>query len=162
MLIRPLSRTRARLAQLIKCQRGVSAVEFSLLAPFLVIAGISTVDAGMAVYDKMMITQVLRSGAHSAIAAESEAAMLAMLQATAGDNFTVAQGAGTPAVGELAVAVNSYCICPNDTSVQVTCSTVCTAGLNPNEFYSLSANMDFDGIILPNFSLSGSLDVIVP
>lgn len=158
MLTRPLIKTPKWLEKLTRCQRGVSAVEFSLIAPFLVIGGISTVDAGMAIYDKMMLTQVLRAGAHSAIGAESEASMLAMLEATAGDNFTLAQG--QPNAGELAVDVNSYCVCPDDTSTQISCNTVCTGGITPNEFYSLTANIDFDGIILPNFSLSSSIDVI--
>ncbi|MEM9588941.1 MAG: TadE/TadG family type IV pilus assembly protein [Planctomycetota bacterium] len=74
-MYRCLSRIIMRAKDLAQDKRGVSAVEFSLLAPFLVMGAISTVDAGMAVYDKMMITQVLRSGAHSAIAAESEAQM---------------------------------------------------------------------------------------
>ena len=149
-----------RTDQVVRDRRGVSAVEFSLLAPFLVMGAISTIDAGMAVYDKMMITQVLRSGAHTAIAAESEAQMRAILEATAQDNFTVAQGA--PNIGELAVNVTSYCVCPEATGTPVSCTTTCTGGTLPNEFYQLSADMEFDSILLPNFNLSNSLDVIAP
>lgn len=146
------------LKRLFRREDGVSAVEFSLLAPFLVIGGISTVDAGMAVYDKMMITQVLRAGAHSAISAESEAAMLTILEQTAGDNFTLADD--TPEIGELSVDVISYCVCPSDMTTQVDCTTVCTGGVDTSEFYRLSAVTEFDSVVLPNFTLSGSIDVI--
>lgn len=139
-------------------RRGVSAVEFSLIAPVLVLGGFATVDAGMAVYEEMMITQTLRSGAHLAIQAESEAQVLAVLQALASENFTVASG--TPAVGELSAAVTSYCICPDATGTPVACTSICTGGGAPNRFYSLSASKQFTGVMLPAMTLSGSIDVI--
>ncbi|MEM7058691.1 MAG: TadE family protein [Pseudomonadota bacterium] len=160
MYNRCLTWLRTQTRNLVQDRRGVSAVEFSLLAPFLVMGAISTVDAGMAVYDKMMITQVLRSGAHSAISAESEAQMLAILEATAQDNFTLAQG--TPSQGELGLSVNSYCVCPEATGTAVACTTTCSGGVSPNEFYELSAVMEFDSVLLPNFTLDSSLDVIAP
>ena len=137
---------------------GVSAVEFSLLAPFMVVGMFSTVDAGMAVYDKMMLTQVLRAGAHSAIAAEDEAAVLAILQTTASDNFTVA--GDTPAPGELVLNVRSYCVCPEATATEVACVTICTGGGLPNRFYDMDATIEFNGVMLPNFTLSGDMAVL--
>lgn len=153
-----ITQTAARFRDLLGCQSGVSAVEFSLMTPFLVVGGLSTFDAGMAAYEKMMMTQVLRAGAHSAIAADSQAEMLTMLQATAADNFTLAQGA--PQAGELAVGVASYCICPEATATQVACTDTCTGGASPSEFYALSATMEFDGVMLPNFTLDGTIDVM--
>lgn len=147
-----------RLSALVACAKGVSAVEFSLLSPVLVTGALATTDAGMAVYQKMMITQALRSGAHSAIAAESEAQVLTILQATAADNFTVASGSPSP--GELAVNVDSYCVCPSDMATQVACTTVCTGGTSPNQFYQLTATQEFQSVLLPHFNLSGSIDVI--
>lgn len=154
----PLKRLFSSVSSALGCERGVSAVEFALLAPFLVVGVFSTVDAGMAVYDKMMITQVLRAGAHSAIGAQSEAAVLTILQDTAADNFTVV--AGTPGAGELGVSVNSYCICPEAMATPVDCTAACTAGASPNEFYDLAATLEFDGVMLPAFTLSGEIAVI--
>ncbi|MEM7190116.1 MAG: TadE/TadG family type IV pilus assembly protein [Pseudomonadota bacterium] len=147
------------LGRLFRREDGISAVEFSLLSPVIVVGALMTADAGMAVYEKMMITQTLRSGAHSAIAAKSEASVLSILSATAGDNFTVVESA-TPGVNELGVQVSSYCICASDTSVQVACNTTCTGGTSPNQFYRLEAVKDFTGVMLPDFTLSGSIDVI--
>ena len=149
---------RTRLKRLLNCQSGLSAVEFSLLAPFMVVGALSTVDAGMAVYDKMMMSQVLRAGSHSAIADSTVADVRSILETTAADNFTVAQG--DPAPGELAVDVVQYCICANDTSVRVACTATCTGGGSPNQFYELSANMEFNGVMLPNFTLAGEMSVM--
>ena len=143
---------------MLRDRHGVSAVEFSLIAPVLVFGGFATVDAGMAVYEEMMISQTLRSGAHLAIQAESEAQVLAVLEAVASENFTVASG--TPAVGELSAAVTSYCICPEATGTAVACTAVCTGGSAPNRFYSLSASKQFTGVILPAMTLTGSIHVI--
>ncbi|MEM7210837.1 MAG: TadE/TadG family type IV pilus assembly protein [Pseudomonadota bacterium] len=139
-------------------QRGVSAVEFSLIAPVLVIGGFATVDAGMAVYEEMMISQTLRSGAHLAIQAESEAQVLTVLEAVASENFTVASGA--PSVGELSADVTSYCVCPEAMQTAVACTATCTGGGGPTQFYSLSATKQFLGVMLPAMTLSGSIDVI--
>ena len=141
-----------------RCRSGVSAVEFSLLAPMFVIGGFLMVDTGRAVFDKMMITQALRAGAHSAIAAQSEAAVQQIVVDTASENFTVVTGA--PAAGQLGVTVSSYCVCPSDFTTTVSCSSTCTGGSSPNQFYDLSAEMEFVGVMLPNFSLSGEMSVL--
>lgn len=139
-------------------ESGVSAVEFSLLAPFMVLGVFSTVDAGMAVYDKMMISQVLRAGSHAAIAGEAVADVRTILEATAADNFTVATGA--PNAGELALDVVQYCNCPDNLGIVVACGTPCDGGGNPTQFYELSASLLFDGVMLPSFTLDGEMSVI--
>ena len=154
-----LNRGLSQIKRLFRRDEGVSAVEFSLLSPVIVIGGLMTADAGMAVYEKMMITQTLRSGAHSAIAAKSEAQVMAILSATAGDNFTVSE-TDTPAINELGVQVSTYCVCPSDRTTQGSCTTICTGGADPNEFYRMEATKEFVGIMLPDFTLSGSIDVI--
>ena len=99
--VRPLSfpgRILTRVRSVLGRENGISAVEFALLSPILVLGSFATVDAGMAVYEEMMISNTLRSGAHLAISADSEAQILSVLQAVAAENFTVASD--TPAAGE--------------------------------------------------------------
>lgn len=148
----------SRLRRIWRDRRGISAVEFSLISPVLVLGSFATVDAGMAVYEEMMIANTLRSGAHLAIASSDEAQVLAVLQAVAAENFSVASGA--PADGELVASVNSYCVCPSDGSTQVVCTTTCSGGAPAQQFYALSASKQFDGILLPGFTLSGAIDVM--
>lgn len=144
----------------IRDRRGVSAVEFALIAPVLVIGGFATVDAGMAVYEEMMITQALRSGAHLAISAQSEAQILNIVNVVASESFQVAQGSASP--GELSTAVTGYCVCPEATAAQVACNATCTGGSAPTQLYTLSATKQFIGIMLPQMTLSGSIDVVAP
>jgi Flp pilus assembly protein TadG len=134
-------------------------VEFSLLAPFMVVGGLSTVDAGMAIYDKMMISQVLRAGSHSAIAAESVADVRSILETTAADNFTVAAGDPAPP-GELALDVTEFCACPEALGTEVACTATCADGVTPTRFYDLTASLEFNGVMLPNFTLAGEMSVM--
>lgn len=147
-----------RLAVLWRNQSGVSAVEFSLISPILVLGSFATVDAGMAVYEEMMISNALRSGAHLAISANDEAQVLSVLQAVAAENFSVASG--TPSAGQLSATVNSYCVCPSDGTAQVDCTATCSGGSAAQQFYALSASKEFVGILLPPFTLSGAIDVM--
>ena len=75
------------LRRLLRTHDGVSAVEFALLAPVLVVGSLSTVDAGRAVYQKMTIEQALRAGAQLAIAGKGESAIRNALEMVAGENF---------------------------------------------------------------------------
>lgn len=153
-----IARSLKGLRLLFRRERGVSAVEFSLLAPFMVFGGIATVDTGMAVYEKMMISQVLRSGAQSAIGAKNQTVIGDILQATASQNFSLAGDNPTP--DQLQISVTSYCICPENTAAQVPCTDFCASFATPNQFYSLSATKVFDGVILPDITLAGSIDVM--
>ena len=56
-------RVRRLLTDLVRSSAGVSAVEFAILSPFLVLGCFGTIDTGMAVYERMMISQVLPSSA---------------------------------------------------------------------------------------------------
>lgn len=141
-------------------RRGVSAVEFSLIAPLLVLGSFATVDAGMAVYEEMMITQALRSGAHLAITAQDEAQILNIVNVVASENFQVAQGA--PSTGELSTAISSYCVCPSATGAQVSCNATCADNSAPTQLYTISATKQFVGIMLPEMTLSGAIDVVAP
>lgn len=147
------------LAALLRSTAGVSAVEFALVAPLLVIGAFSTADAGRAVYERMMIGQALRAGAHSAMAGAGEDEIRAVLTAVAAENFTLAD-AGTAESGALAIGISSYCACPGETFVQLACTVICDSGLGATRFWRLSADKTFDGIILPGFAISGTIDVV--
>lgn len=156
----PGRRVRARRAvtRLLRSRSGVSAVEFALLAPVLVLMALATADAGMAIYQKMMIGQVLRAGAQMALLGTDQDGIRSVLEEVARKNFTLA---GETATGDaLAITVSSYCGCPGEAVVQISCTGVCDSGLAPADFYDLAASKSFQGIILPSFTISGSLDVM--
>ena len=151
-------RRRGLLARLIRCTAGVSAVEFAILSPFLVLGTFGMVDTGMAIYQRMMMNQVLRAGAQPALRGSNESVVRSVLEATASENFTVADGEATG--DELALDVETSCACPGNAVVGVGCATVCDSGSIALRFYRLSASMTFQGVMLPEFTLSGALEVM--
>jgi pilus assembly protein CpaE len=157
---RPVWRPRsgAALRALLRCTLGVSAVEFAILSPLLVLGAFGMADTGMAVYERMMINQVLRAGAQPALQGANETVVRTVLEQTAAENFTVAEGEATG--DELALDVETSCACPGDAVPGAGCATVCESGSAAFRFYRLSASKTFQGVMLPAFTLSGSLEVM--
>lgn len=160
----PGARLRLAVGRLLRSATGVSAVEFAILAPLLVLGAFGTADAGRAIYQRMMIGQSLRAAAQLAMAGADEDAVRSVFQEVASENFTIAPE-GTDASNAdgdtLAIAVQSYCACPSQSFVQIGCTTVCSTGIAATRFYRLFAGKSFDGIMLPDFPISGAIDVMV-
>ncbi len=51
------------LAKLVRCRRGVVAVEFALVLPILVLAVVGLIEFGLAVNEKMRLVSAARAGA---------------------------------------------------------------------------------------------------
>lgn len=152
-------RVQGLLRSLWRSRDGVSATEFALLAPVLVLGAFATADAGMAIYERMMIGQALRAAAHQAVAGADENEIRTVLEEVASQNFTIASGDASPA-DALVLAVSSYCACPGDTIVQVDCTAICQSGIGATPFVRLTATKTFDGVFLPEFGLEGAIDVV--
>ena len=56
--------------------------------------------------------------------------------------------------------LNSVVACPGDAVPGAGCATVCGSGSAAFRFYRLSASKTFQGVMLPPFTLSGSLEVM--
>ena len=148
---RPLSR-------LLHCVAGVSAVEFALVAPVLVLGAFSMVDTGMAIYQRMMMNQVLRAGAQPAVQGANESVVRSVLEETAAENFTVADGEASG--DQLELDVETSCACPGDADAGVMCGAVCESGTPSLRLYRLTASKTFQGVMLPEFTLFYSLEVM--
>lgn len=146
------------LSELLRSVAGVSAVEFALLSPFMVLGCFGMVDVGTAVYERMMINQALRAGAQPALDGANDNLVRTVLEETASENFTVADGEATG--NELAIDVQSHCACPGDALVGVACGAVCESGSTALRLYQLTATKSFQGVMLPEFTLSGVLEVM--
>jgi Flp pilus assembly protein TadG len=155
---RPAAKRPRLLRDLLRSTAGVSAVEFAIMSPVLVLACFGMTDIGMAVYERMMMNQVLRAGAQPAFQGMNDGVVLTVLQETATENFTVADGAATG--DELQVGVDSHCACPGEATVAVTCGATCASGSVALRLYRLTASKAYQGVILPEFSLSSSLEVM--
>ena len=111
-------------------KRGVSAVEFAIVAPVLVAMLIPTVDIGMGLYTKMQVQNAVQAGAQYATAS--------------GWNSSGIQNAVTSATGLSSVlaspAPSQSCGCVNGTTLaNASCSATCPDGSTAGVYVTVSA-----------------------
>lgn len=147
---------RQRLAKLLRCERGVSAIEFGLISPLLFFSLLAMTDVGFALHDRIRVDHVLRAGAQPAMRDAGEAQVLATLAATARESYTVGAVGGPETI---AVAADRFCICPSTGATDTTCTSTCT--VEPTRFYTLSASKSYQGIFLPEIAFAPSILVQV-
>ena len=147
--------------RVLRDEAGVSAVEFALLAPMLVFAVLAMVDLGMALSERMTIGLVLRAGAQVATNNVGVVAITQAVRATAAQKMQLAAVGASGNDTLLALTVSRFCTCAGAPSLEVVCSTTCTANAPTQIFYALSGQKTYAGLILPRFSLTKSLQVQV-
>ena len=145
-----------RLLRTVRCfasdTRGVAAVEFALFAPLLVFGLLAMTDVGMAVYQRMSVDHILRSGVHHAIEDPGKVAVLATLKDNARED-------GMWAEGEIGFDVDRFCACAETPETKVDCATSCDGSRPTSIYYSLSADLTVPGLILPSFHLQPAMRV---
>lgn len=141
-----------------QCRRGVSAVEFALIGPALVLCLLATVDLGFGMTERMAIDHVLRSGAQRAIEDPGVSSVTEVMKSAAKLNFSIAEGDGASG-SELALSAIKFCACPENTGVAVVCSTICS-GFQPTYiYYQVSAQKTYSGRIVPDITIDRSVQV---
>jgi pilus assembly protein CpaE len=154
----PERRSSGLLARLRRCTRGVSAVEFAIVSPLLVLGAFGVADTGTAIYERMMINQVLRAGAQPALQGANETVVRTVLEAAARENFTVADGDATG--DELELDIQTSCACLGAAVAEASCGATCDSGQPAFRLYRLTASKTYQGILLPEFTLAGALEVV--
>ena len=127
-------------------ENGVSAVEFALLAPILVFAVLAMLDLGLALYERMTMDRLLRGGAQAAMSDPGRPHVIAVIEASAEDEFDF--------------EVDRYCACRVDLDAVVDPCT-CADGSQPAIFYKLEAARDYPGMVLPSIALGAETKVRV-
>ncbi|MEB3419099.1 TadE/TadG family type IV pilus assembly protein [Salipiger marinus] len=141
--------------------RGVSAVEFALIAPMLVLSLLAMTDLGLAISERMTIGHILRAGAQGATHDIGVSAIDQILRTTAAQNMTLATAGTQGDDATLALDVGTLCSCAEEPDVAVACSTTCEGGTPTQIFYVLSAQKTYAGLLLPRFLQSKSIQVQV-
>jgi pilus assembly protein CpaE len=155
-------RVRARLAALRRDQRGVSAVEFALVAPVLFLGLLSTVDIGLAVTERMSLDHVLRAAAQSAMSDQGQDNVRKALEGIASRNFTVASPTADNVAGDaVTLSVERFCACAENLSARVECSATCAGSAPTLAYYRMTARKAHDGMVLPRMNLEVALQVQV-
>jgi len=154
------ARTKVRLAALLRDQRGVSAVEFALIAPILIGGLLSMVDIGLAVTERMNLDHVLRAGAQAAMAEQEKEHILDVLKATASGHFTLA-GSSVQTSVEDPVALSVNCVCSGASASPEEECTVCAGSTQAHVYYQLSAEKLYNGIVFKGITLKADIEVQV-
>ncbi len=150
-----------RITAVWRADHGVSAIEFALLAPVLIIALLGTVDVGRALTEQMTISSALRSGAQTAIAGGDVVAVERILRAAASKNFTLAARGAKGDAATLSIDVRPMYACPDNPQTEVGYSTTCAGPTSTAIYYTLTAEKTFAGIFLPDIPLGRTLQVQV-
>jgi pilus assembly protein CpaE len=142
---------------------GSAAAEFSMFLPIFVMGALAMGDAGLALHERMTLDHVVRAGAQTAMADPGEDQVLSTLRTTASNNFTLASETDNTDVSivndPLDLNVTRYCACPDNRSVGVSCSAMCSETVPPFVFYRMTAAKDFNGVLLPTFAVGREMEV---
>jgi len=154
-------------ARLLRSEGGVSALEFSLIAPIVLIGLVSVADLAFMAQQHMAVDHVLRAGAQEAMQDKSTDAtapeIMKVLNLMAADSFAVGSTQAVNGKPPLTLYASRYCVCPDDINRThlPSCSTVCTGSKSPLAFYEISAESKVSNMILPQVSLRPKLQVQV-
>lgn len=141
-----------------RCDRGVAAVEFALLAPILAFMLLAGVDLGLAVSERMAVDHALRAGAQEAMNDPGEPRVLELMRKAAESNFALDDGSGTQST-PLALSVTRFCACPDNVGFAVTCSTICPGSKPTFIYYRMAGEKSYRGWIMPVFGFAPSVQV---
>jgi Flp pilus assembly protein TadG len=116
-------------------ERGVSAIEFALTVPVLLISLLGVVDIGTAVYKRSDMEAALRSGVQYFM--------------NGGESMTTAEAvvldSWTTKPDNITVVADRLCMCGVASS---SCNTLCGDGTTPTAYSRIQATALFPGILM--------------
>lgn len=138
------NRTLSR-AKILLDTRGVSAVEFAILAPMLIFMAVATTDLGMGFYRRMQVESAAQAGAQYAMLHSFDATAISTA-VTSATNYTGISASPTP---------TQFYGCPSSTGITAASSnSTCSTGNSPGTYVSVSAQATYSTLIaypgLPN------------
>ena len=144
-------------------RRGVAAVEFAIGVPVLLFMLIIMTDVGLAVNERMNLDQSVRAGADFVMKDVSDLDDIKKLMTAA------ATGTYADDPGEVELAARpdysesvTWCECPDNPGAVVACNAyLCSNEKPPSRYYLLVAKKDYEGILLPKFTLNTEINVQV-
>jgi Flp pilus assembly protein TadG len=117
--------------------RGISAIEFALVAPFLCTFVLGVVDLGFGFQAKMAVTQAAQAGTYYAMLKGYDSSAI---------QTVVANATGTS--GITAPSAAQSCGCPSGTAVTTApCSSTCANGQTSGTYVSVSAQYQYSSIL---------------
>jgi Flp pilus assembly protein TadG len=117
-------------------QRGVTAIEFAVIAPVMIGMFVSISDFGLGLYTQVQLANAAQSGA-----------AYAMQKGYNSDTMKTVAQASTRLTG-VTVATSQFCGCPSATGVTVTsCTASCGDGLTAGTFAQVIASKTYSTLL---------------
>lgn len=135
-MIRSLSRLR-------RDERGLAAIEFSVIAPVLALGALAAVDFGFAAMERLRIDSTLRAAAQAAMADPGVPTVSNVMLAAASASRPITRSATsftTPV---------RYCACPENPSAAVVCTSTCGGSSYTYIYYQLEGSSTYTGLYWP-------------
>jgi Flp pilus assembly protein TadG len=135
---RALARARRLALSVRDNEKGLSGIEFAMIAPVLILSFIATADFGLAIYAKMEVENAAQAGTEYAArnGYTSSSISSAITSATNMSGITA-----TPAPSQ-------FCGCPSTSGVTTaSCGTNCASGATAGTYVSASAQATYSTII---------------
>lgn len=131
----------------LRAESGVAALEFALVAPFLVMVLVGIVDLTLVIHGRMELAQVLTSGAQYAFMQGQSGTETGSALTTDVQNFVTTTTPET--LSNLTVSYNGgnsvsscYCVAgASPTYTAATCQSVCSDGSTAGKFVTISATI---------------------
>ena len=131
--------------QMARCEAGVAATEFALFAPMIILGILMMVDIGGAIAERMEMDRNVRAGAQAAMSLNNDVSSI--------EGIILAS---TEEPENLTVDVNMQCLC---SEASAACTTPCPDTTAPAVFVQISALQAYEGIIMPERTLSSQTRV---
>ena len=131
--------------RLLRCDAGVAATEFAIFAPMIIFGLLTMVDIGGAIAERMEMDRNVRAGAQAAMSLNNDVSSIEEIIL-----------ASTEEPENLTVAVNMQCLCSEASAV---CTTPCPDATAPGVFVEISTQQAYDGIIIPERTLTSQTRV---
>jgi Flp pilus assembly protein TadG len=113
---------------------GVSAVEFAIAAPVLILGLLGMIDAGRMAATRMEMDRNIRAGAQAAMSLNNDPDAIETIVVASADNRE-----------NFDVAVAIVCSCSEVTG---SCTEPCASGEAPSVFFDISAAQPYSGILI--------------
>jgi Flp pilus assembly protein TadG len=117
---------------------GTAAIEFSIIAPLLILMLIGTVDLGIGTYQNMQVQNAAQAGAEYAMARGFNTAAIS----SAVTNATALQGIS------VSPAPSQFCGCPSETGIATAvCNSVCPSGAASGTYVTVFAQLTYTTLL---------------
>lgn len=140
-----MSRAASVLWSVLRDRRGVSAIEFALVAPVFVLLMVGVIEAGLAIRTGFQVRQAAAAGAAYASKYKYDATGVT----AAAQNATLSSG--------LMTTVVKTCGCPISTGFSNICTGTCTDGYAPRDYVVVTTSLSRRSMFKRSFGFASTI-----